>query len=112
MSDAERTRTSGYISSDQGELQGLLQSCEHWMLLCKQGIAPDLSRARPVVDVKPEGGTPAFAMFAAIAEIVVAGETALVACRAAMRLEKVAAVAGRMGWQVLPVADRGTGAAG
>ena len=35
-----------------------------------------------------------------------AGETVLVACRAAMRLQKVASVAQRLGWHVLPVADR------
>ena len=106
MSDVELASTGERVSDDRGELQELLQSCGHWMLLCKPGVTPDLAAAQPVVDVKADGATPAFDMFAAIAERVVAGETVLVACRAAMRSEKVASVAQRLGWHVLPVADR------
>ncbi len=106
MSDVERAPTGGYTSCDQEEIRLLLQSCRHWMLLCGPGVTPDLSRARPVVDVKSGDGAPAIAMFAVIAELLVAGETVLVACKAAVRFEKVATVARRMGWQVLPMAKR------
>ena len=107
MTDTGRPSGGGYVSSDRDEMQLLLQSCGHWMLLCAAGVTPDPGRARPVVDVQPGGGAPAMAMFAAIAELLVAGETVLVACKAAPRLEKVATVARRMGWQVLPMAGRG-----
>lgn len=106
MSDVQLASTGERVSSDRKELQALLHSCGHWMLLCKPGVTPDLASARPVVDVKPDNVTPTFNMFAAIAEMVVAGETVLVACRAAMRLEKVASVAQRLGWHVLPVTHR------
>lgn len=85
----------------------MLQSCDHWMLLCKQGITPDLARAQPVVDLESDGSTPEFAVFAAIAEIVMAGKTVLVACRAADRLQKVATVTQRLGWQAVLMDDRG-----
>ena len=106
MNGAGPKRSGRHVSGDRGELQSLLQSCDHWMLLCKPGVAPDLARAQPVIDLGPAGGTPEFAMFATIAEIVMAGETVLVACRAADRLRKVAAVTGRLGWQAMPMADR------
>lgn len=80
------------------------------MLLCKPGVTPDLARAQPVIDLKSDGNTPEFAMFAAIAEIVMAGRTVLVACRAADRLHKVATVTQRLGWQAVPMDDRGADA--
>lgn len=110
MNDIERTPTGGYLSSDQGELQSLLRSCQHRMLLCGPGVALNSGKARPVIDVQPGDGAPALAMFEAIAELVVAGETVLVACKMAARLEKVATVAQRLGWQALPVENRTPGA--
>lgn len=106
MNDVGRPSADGYRTSDREEMQALLQSCRHWMLLCRAGVAPDLAKACPVVDVKTGDSTPAMAMFAAIAELVMAGETVLVACRAAMRMQKVTTVAQRMGWQVQPVPGR------
>ena len=110
MNDIERTPTGGYLSGDQGELQSLLRSCQHRMLLCGPGVALNSGKARLVIDVQPGDGAPALAVFEAIAELVVAGETVLVACRMAARLQKVAAVAQRLGWQALPVEDRTPGA--
>ena len=109
MSGIRPAPTGQRVSGDQGELQSLLQSCDHWMLLCKPGVTPDLARARPVIDLGSDGGTPEFGVFAAIAEIVMAGETVLVACRAANRMHKVAAVTRRLGWQALLMDDRAAG---
>ena len=106
MGGAERPPAGGYVSGDPAEMQALLRRHGHWVLLCGAGVAPDFARARPVVDVGSGDGPPAMAMFAAIVELLLAGETVLVACKAAARLEKVAAVARRMGWQVLPTAER------
>ena len=68
MNDIERTPTGGYLSGDQGELQSLLRSCQHRMLLCGPGVALNSGKARLVIDVQPGDGAPALAVFEAVEE--------------------------------------------